>query len=77
MQVRCLHCHEPTDIPEDSDLSTVVCSACGGGFSLVGDRTAPEAGDGTRRLGHFELLEWDARCRRLAELGGPALPPDS
>ena len=75
MQVRCLHCHEPTQVPDESDLSRVMCSACGGSFSLIADRTAPYTPERVRMLGHFELIEqvgvgafgsvWKARDTRL------------
>src|SRR5262245_59997771 len=57
MRVRCLHCHEPTDVPDDSDFSQIVCSSCGGSFSLIGEPTVTYVGEKLRRLGRFELIE--------------------
>ena len=56
MIVRCLHCHEPIDVPAEGDLSTVHCPNCGGSFSLVGE-TASYPGEKARKLGHFQLIE--------------------
>lgn len=44
MLVRCLHCHEPIELPDEGDLSHVNCSACGGSFSLVGERAQNQRG---------------------------------
>src|SRR5207253_10974988 len=70
-----MHCHEPNDVPEDSDLCHVTCPSCGGSYSLVGDETFPYADDPVRTLGHFELIEqvgsgafgsvWRARDKKL------------
>src|SRR5579871_5190349 len=57
MLVRCLHCQEQTEVPGESDLGQVICSACGGTFSLVSDRTISYVPEKVRALGHFELLE--------------------
>jgi hypothetical protein len=57
MQVRYLHCHEQTEVPEESDLSRVSCAACGGSFDLVGARTVSYVDECVRVLGHFELIE--------------------
>jgi tetratricopeptide (TPR) repeat protein len=57
MHVRCLHCHEPLEVLDDSDLSAISCSSCGGSFSLVGERTATFSSDPVRTLGRFELIQ--------------------
>lgn len=84
MLVRCLHCHEPIEVPDEGDLSHVNCSACGGSFSLVGETTAPYAGGKTKKLAHFELLEqvgvgafgsvWKARDTRLDRIVAVKVP---
>lgn len=57
MQVRCPHCHEPADIQADSDLSDLLCSSCGGTFSLVDDKTVTYSDARRQTLGRFELLQ--------------------
>ncbi|MBM4094067.1 MAG: hypothetical protein FJ276_32365, partial [Planctomycetes bacterium] len=84
MQVRCLHCYEPIDVPTEGDLTHVHCSACGGSFSLVGESTASYAGAEARTLGHFELIEqvgvgafgsvWKARDTRLDRVVAVKIP---
>lgn len=83
MQVRCLHCHQATEVADDSDFSRLVCSSCGGTFSLVGEETAPFVGGG-RALGRFELIEqvgtgtfgsvWKARDRELDRMVAVKVP---
>src|SRR5262249_14122824 len=84
MRVRCVHCHEPLDIADDSDLSHLTCTACGGSFSLLDQQTGPYAGEKVQSLGHFELLEqvgagafgtvWKARDTKLDRTVAVKLP---
>ena len=37
MQVRCPHCHNATEVVDDSRLEEITCPSCGSGFSLIGD----------------------------------------
>lgn len=57
MQVRCLHCHEPIEVFDESDFGAMNCPACGGSFSLVGDQTLSYHSAETRVMGHFELID--------------------
>jgi hypothetical protein len=51
MLVRCPHCHEPIELPDDSDLRKLSCSSCGGRFRLVDDDTLSWSGQTTKKLG--------------------------
>src|SRR5689334_11932197 len=62
MQIRCLHCHEPVEVPDGSDMFQITCPACAGNFSLAGKETiayplkTPETNAPAKaRLGHFDL----------------------
>jgi WD40 repeat protein/tRNA A-37 threonylcarbamoyl transferase component Bud32 len=57
MVVRCLHCQEPSDVPDGSDLARLTCSSCGGSFHARGTETATYRARPVRTLGRFELLE--------------------
>jgi len=84
MLVRCLHCHEPIELPRDSDLRNVTCAACGGSFSLVGEDTLSATSGPTKRLGPFELIGpvgggafgtvWKARDPRLDRIVAIKVP---
>jgi hypothetical protein len=58
MQVRCLSCHEPIEVTQESDLSVLTCPSCGSDFSLVGgEQTASIWQFKARTIGHFDLVE--------------------
>jgi len=42
---------------DDTDLSAIVCSSCGGRFSLLGEETVIEGSAEAKRVGRFELVE--------------------
>jgi WD40 repeat protein len=58
MQTRCPHCHSPTEIDEGDTLRDIECPTCGSKFSLVDvEATKSFHGEGTRTVGHFELID--------------------
>ena len=69
MLVRCLHCHEPIELVDDSDLRHVACPSCGGSFNLVGEDTLSWSAETTKHLGPFERLA----VGRLAPSGKPVI----
>ncbi len=57
MHIRCPHCHSPVEIVDDASFSDLTCPSCGSQFSLIGGETTETfRTDGTRTLGHFELV---------------------
>jgi WD40 repeat protein len=63
MRIRCLHCREPMEVPDGSDLVQVNCPRCAGNFSLLGKETVEYALKQVtdrslekQRLGHFDLV---------------------
>jgi len=63
MRIRCLHCREPVEVPDGSDVVQINCPTCAGKFSLLGRETVEyalkEAGSTMpqpARLGHFNLI---------------------
>jgi tetratricopeptide (TPR) repeat protein len=83
MQVRCPHCNSPVDLADGSSLWEVPCASCGNSFSLIADATTT-CPAGTRKLGHFELLEpvgfggfgtvWKARDTELERIVAVKIP---
>jgi serine/threonine protein kinase len=75
LRIRCPHCHNPFDLPLDTRLSDVTCSACGSHFSLVDQSQATRVAPLLTRMGRFELVErlgvggfgsvWKARDKEL------------
>ena len=57
MQVRCLSCHEPIEVSQDSDLSALSCSSCGSDFNLVGEQTISYRQVEAHKVGRFELID--------------------
>ncbi len=63
MRVRCLHCHVPIEVPDNSDFALITCAACGSNFSLFGKKTKaytdmpPEPEEPKfEKVGHFDLI---------------------
>ncbi len=79
LRIRCPYCHNTSNLDERDDIVEIVCSSCGGCFSLAGggaDATQTvEGGNPPRRIGHFELVKqigfgsygtvWQARDTKL------------
>ena len=55
--VCCPHCHETNDVASDSSLTDIVCSSCGGRFSVVPEATVSHPAPEVKTIGHFELIE--------------------
>ena len=56
MQIRCSHCHNPIEVPEDSSLAGVHCPSCGSDFSLVAETTVQTEASPEQSVGGFLLL---------------------
>jgi len=75
LRIRCPHCHNPVDLPLDTLLTDLTCSACGSHFSLVDQSQATRAAPLLSTMGRFELVErlgvggfgtvWKARDKQL------------
>ncbi len=58
MQIRCPHCHDPTEHVDETSLSDVQCQHCGSRFNLIGgDTTVAYKTKDVKRIGHFELID--------------------
>ena len=56
LHVRCPHCSSSIALEGDTQLSRVVCSACGSAFGLIDDAPISH-GERLERLGQFKLLD--------------------
>jgi WD40 repeat protein len=75
MQVCCPLCHTPVELADDTPLSDIVCSFCGGSFSLLGEETVSWRPHEEMTVGHFVLVDrvgagsygtvWKAHDREL------------
>jgi WD40 repeat protein/tRNA A-37 threonylcarbamoyl transferase component Bud32 len=58
MRVRCPHCHQPIELVQEDLAADLLCPSCGSSFSLIsGAATDPYTPGGSRKVGHFELIE--------------------
>jgi WD40 repeat protein/tRNA A-37 threonylcarbamoyl transferase component Bud32 len=72
------------EIAENSDFSSLVCSSCGGTFSLVGEETVISHSEKIESIGHFELIDhvglggfgsvWKARDTKLDRIVAVKIP---
>jgi eukaryotic-like serine/threonine-protein kinase len=85
MHVRCPHCHNPTELVDDSSFDQVDCPSCGSCFSLAADApTSSFRSADNKTIGHFQLIEvigvghfgavWKARDTELDRIVAIKIP---
>ena len=83
LPVRCPHCHHRLAVPDDTQLSDVICPTCGSSFGLLDELQTTEEGR-LESVGHFKLLDrlgvgafgsvWSARDTELDRLVAVKMP---
>jgi len=56
LRIRCPHCREPFELPDDAPLTDIVCRSCGSRFNLAGS-TDETLAVPPKQLAHFNLVE--------------------
>jgi tetratricopeptide (TPR) repeat protein/tRNA A-37 threonylcarbamoyl transferase component Bud32 len=74
-QVRCPHCREFFEASKDTPVGEIICSVCGGQFSVADSTADTRRAPALESLAHFDLIEvlgvggfgtvWKARDRKL------------
>jgi eukaryotic-like serine/threonine-protein kinase len=85
LSVRCPHCHNPVEFPEDASAASVNCAICGGNFSLTHtEETIAYWNHCANAIANFQLINrvgmghfggvWKARDLRLDRIVAVKIP---
>jgi WD40 repeat protein len=75
LEVRCPHCHSPSEVAVDTSLTNLDCPACGSHFSIVNENESSPTRLPLSNIGRFEIVSrvgfgnfgtvWKARDKEL------------
>ena len=57
LQIQCPHCREPFQTARNTPVTEIICSVCGGHFSLADDHAKTAEAASLVSLAHFDLVE--------------------